>query len=53
MGDDTARPYHCAVAYGDAGADSYVAPKPTVIAYLDGESRLNRLATLEIVDGML
>ena len=53
MGDDTARPYHCAIANGDSGADSYVAPKPTVLSNLYGESRLNRLATLEIVDGML
>ena len=53
VSDDTARPYHCAVAYGDSRTDCYVTPKPTVIAYLDGESRLKRLATLEIVDGML
>ena len=53
VSDDTARPYHCAVAYGDSRTDCYVTPKPTVLSNLYGESRLNGLATLEIVDGML
>lgn len=53
MGHHTTRPYHCAVANGDSGAYGYIAPEPTVFSYPYGESRLNSLATLAIVDGML
>ena len=36
VSDDTARPYHCAVAYGDSRTDCYVTPKPTVLSNLYG-----------------